>query len=108
MGRLRRDGWDRLSDAGKKLAGHWRHDSGWEIRHCGHPTANWPYYATSPEHDLMVVSHNGLGFWRLTDAMAQVEAAIEGRLRMVRVLAKKHGAVYCLRPTVNVKREVVS
>jgi hypothetical protein len=27
----------------------WTHDdSGWVVHHCGHPTANWPYYGEDP------------------------------------------------------------
>lgn len=41
--------------------GYWRHVSGWEARHCGHPTANWPYYLLAPD-GRMVVSEAGYGF----------------------------------------------
>jgi len=44
----RRPRWERLSAAGDKCGSHWRHTSGWEIRHCGHPTALWPYMLTDP------------------------------------------------------------
>jgi len=47
---------------------------GWEVRHCGHPTANWPYHLTDPEApNDVIVTHNGQGFRRLIDAMAAVE-----------------------------------
>lgn len=27
----------------------WMHSTGCAVRHCGHPTANWPYYAALPD-----------------------------------------------------------
>jgi hypothetical protein len=49
------------------------------VRHCGHPTANWPYYAIDPRHpDCTVVTHNGLGFRTLHDGCEAVEAVLRG------------------------------
>jgi hypothetical protein len=76
-----RPGWTRLSAPGRKLNQHWRHETGWEIRHCGHPTANWPFYAVDPTHPTRaVVSHNGLGFVRLAVAFDVVERVLAGEL----------------------------
>lgn len=61
--RRTRPGWIRLSAPGDKCGAHWLHTSSdWQIRHCGHPTANWPYYAIDPDHPTRAtVTHNGLG-----------------------------------------------
>jgi hypothetical protein len=71
-----RAGWERLSRPGDKCSGHWLHVSGWEVRHCGHPTANWPYYATSPGGQVLADT-TGRGFRLLADAFAAVEARLE-------------------------------
>ena len=78
---MKREGWTRLSDPKKgKCEAHWQHTSGWEIRHCGHPTANWPYYLQDPERqELCVMTHNGLGFATLKCAMLAVEEIAAGR-----------------------------
>lgn len=43
-----REGWTRLGTEGKLGAVYVHEASGWRIRHCGHPTANWPYYGEHP------------------------------------------------------------
>jgi len=75
-------GWIRLSPPGDKCNAHWRHDaSGWEVEHCGHPTANWPYFATDPAYPLdATVTHNGRGFRTLKAAFAAIEAVLRGEL----------------------------
>jgi len=78
----RRPGWERLSRPGAKLDARWRHTaSGWEVRHCGHPTANWPYFGVDPAHPgAATVTHNGRGFRNLATAFDQVEAVLRGDL----------------------------
>ena len=77
---MKRPGWTRLSAPGNKCGGHWQHDSSdWRVRHCGHPTANWPYYAVDPEHpERSTMMHNGLGFQNLVTALEHVEAVLAG------------------------------
>lgn len=76
-----RAGWTRLSQPGDKLRACWEHVSGWQVRHCGHPTANWPYYAIDPaEPCRTVVTHNGHGFRTLLIACEQVEAVLAGAM----------------------------
>lgn len=77
-----RDGWTRLSPSGDKLRAHWRHDaSGWEVRHCGHPTSTYPYHGADPSRpERVVVTHNGHGFDCLGTALAIVEAIVAGVL----------------------------
>jgi len=57
--------WVRLSRPGRKLDACWLHKpSGWKVHHCGHPTANWPYYAEHPDRPgkpNWILSGEGLG-----------------------------------------------
>ena len=48
--------------------------SGWQIHHCGHPTANFPYYIWKPDGERLLNPGNGRGFQRLALAKAFVEA----------------------------------
>jgi hypothetical protein len=72
----RRSGWTRLRSG---CAGIWRHDSGWVVRHCGHPTALWPYYGVPPGGGEMLLAPSGHGFQTLALAQAAVEARTTGR-----------------------------
>lgn len=67
-------GWTRLSPAGRKIGSRWIHEaSGWEVRHCGHPTALWPYFAIDPAHpESYTMTHDGLGFCDLRAAFEQI------------------------------------
>ena len=56
----------------RSLAGIWRHTSGFEVRHCGHPTANWPYYVLSTAGE-MFVHPCGYAFRLLAEAQDAVE-----------------------------------
>ncbi len=47
---------------------------GYSVLHCGHPTANYPWYGLTPE-GAMILSHNGMAFSRLQPAMEAVEVA---------------------------------
>ena len=80
---MKREGWRRLSAPGDKCSTNWVHNaSGWEIQHCGHPTANWPYYALDPSYPgTATVTHNGLGFRTLRQAMEAIEHVLAGRWR---------------------------
>lgn len=75
-------GWTRLSPPGDKCRALWQHRSGWQVLHCGHPTANWPYYALQPGDNRMVVSGGGRGFRTLADAFAGVAAVQAGRAQL--------------------------
>lgn len=78
-----RAGWTRLSPRGAMTCcGHFRHTSGWEILHCGHPTANWPYYLVAPDGRKYVAPH-GHGFRLLADAMQMVEGQDFSRCRRI-------------------------
>lgn len=51
------------------------HTSGWQVKHCGHPTALYPYSV----HDLegrMHLHPNGRAFQYLKDAKAYVERQV--------------------------------
>lgn len=68
------EGWTDTSIGPSKTDLRRRHVSGWEVRHCGHPTANWPY-AAYHDDGRALVSGNGRGWIALADAMAEVERA---------------------------------
>jgi hypothetical protein len=56
-----------------------RHDAtGWEIHHCGHPTANWPWYAISPSGEHFA-SDGGYAWRTLGKAHEHVEDLIAGK-----------------------------
>lgn len=54
------------------------HESGWKVIHCGHPTANWPYYTESPDGKESRIGLNGRGFRYLVEAKKAVEAIVSG------------------------------
>ena len=59
---------DRAGHAGK--GADWCHvPSGWVTRHCGHPTALWPYYVEHPDQPSTIVVSVNLG-WK-TAAVAR-------------------------------------
>lgn len=74
-----RPGWERLSPPNNKIGAMWKHSSGWTVEHCGHATANWPYFLIDPRRpDHTTVSFNGLGFKNLEAAMITVESLAAG------------------------------
>ena len=80
---MKHPGWLNISlTTISKCGVRWRHiDSGWEVWHCGHPTANWPYHLVDPAEPARVtVSHNGRGFRSLHAAMAVVQRIVWGQL----------------------------
>jgi hypothetical protein len=52
------------------------------VRHCGHQTANWPYYLTAPGRTETIVSFNGRGFSTAAIAKEVVEALVAGLLHL--------------------------
>lgn len=64
-----------------KLDRYDEHESGWQVIHCGHPTANWPWYAVSPEGEH-VVAHHGRGWRKLEQAREHVDGLIGGTWRV--------------------------
>jgi hypothetical protein len=48
--------------------------AGMAVKHCGHPTANWPYYIEAAWHHRMILAPNGHGFRLLAEAK---QAAVE-------------------------------
>ncbi len=77
----RRDGWERASAPSDKLRARWIHETGWEVRHCGHPTAIWPYYAVNTSDGSVYVAANGRGFPSLLEACVAVEQQLPRVLR---------------------------
>lgn len=67
-----------------KINAEWLHEaSGWRVRHCGHPTALWPYYLIPPDGMLSVMSHNGRGFTSGAIGRAAVESILSGALAVL-------------------------
>jgi hypothetical protein len=79
---MKRARWTRLSDSRlSKCDQRWRHDSGYEVRHCGHPTALWPWYVIAPAApELCLVAEHGHAFRLLAEAMDAAEGLAAGRL----------------------------
>lgn len=65
--------------AGGKFATYEHPFSGWQVHHCGHSTALWPYYLTQPGRPEIIVSHNRLGFQNVEAAKAAVIYILCGR-----------------------------
>lgn len=66
--------WVRYAGSLGKLDTVHRHTrSGWEVRHCGHPTANFPYFILKPDGERLLNPNNGRGFQRLELAKIYVE-----------------------------------
>ncbi len=77
--------WTRLPGVGGKCGATFLHKSGWRVRHCGHPTAIWPYYGIPPNSTdasdrctILLTGGFGLGtgFTTLKEAQAAVLACI--------------------------------
>lgn len=66
-GHKKRDGWS------KTRPGEWVHVSGWCVRHCGHPTALWPYYGIPAGGGPMELSPSGYAFSTLNEAQEAME-----------------------------------
>ena len=80
---MKRHGWTRISPKPGTCWTHWAHqDSGWQFRHCGHPTANWPYYFIDPASLRTVMSFNGLGFKSVEVCMNVIEGVISGTFKL--------------------------
>jgi hypothetical protein len=54
----------------------WRHVSGHVVQHCGHPTANFPYYITAPDGSIVwpYGRDRPYTFAHLADAKGHVES----------------------------------
>jgi hypothetical protein len=74
------DLWTKLPAAAK--GSNWEHASGWKVLHCGHPTANWPYYLEHQQRPGIVVSFNGRGFKSAEIARSVVERIVLGEIKI--------------------------
>lgn len=86
--RRARPGWAAVGDRptnGKAQASQ-HLASGWVVAHCGHPTANWPFYAkhASLADKACVVTHNGLGWRTLALAQEAIERVFAGEALVTR------------------------
>lgn len=71
--------WTRVSSGSDPKFDTERHMSGWEVRHCGHPTANYPFLIVSP-CGRSIVSFNGMGFTSRIRARYIAEQLYLGRI----------------------------
>lgn len=74
---------------------------GVEVHHCGHPTANWPYYITAHWQDEIIVADNGRGFQLLEDAK---QRAVQLYLDRKKMLTSDKTASIVESPTNNPER----
>ena len=84
--------WTRLTPASHgKLHQRWRHSSGWELEHCGHPTAHWPWRARNPDRpEDLIVSRSGFAFPNLGAAANAVELLVSEAERAVPRVRLEH------------------
>lgn len=79
-GKRSRPGWARTMQGTYGGCGaQWTHVSnGWKVIHCGHPTANYPYYGDGPNGEFLREGGIGKGraFRYLTDAQIAVELLV--------------------------------
>lgn len=76
-------GWTRIdAKPWTKLHARWRHKDGWELHHCGHPTANHPWalydpqglmHCTGAQRRFGFKPENGTAWDTLEDAMTYVQ-----------------------------------
>lgn len=52
------------------------------MAHCGHPTANWPYFLEHPDRPEIIVAYSGHGFKTSTIARIVVERILAGELEI--------------------------
>ena len=65
--------WTRVPGAlGGSCGSRHVHESGWKVIHCGHPTANFPYYVEGPDEKLYFAP-NSRAFRRLKLAKETAE-----------------------------------
>jgi hypothetical protein len=76
-GKRSRPGWRKIQDGNYGGCGAvWEHHTGWKVIHCGHPTANYPYYGESPDGKEIMLAGGigkGMAFCYLTDAQIACE-----------------------------------
>lgn len=75
------------SPIGSKGARYVLEGTGYQVQHCGHPTANWPYYGITPD-GRDIFTHNGKGFRLLEEAKAAIEALARGESPRVHIFAR--------------------
>lgn len=64
--------WERFAPSCPGKGATYVHTTGWVVRHCGHPTANWPYEVIDPGGGSHVRT-NGYGFRTVRDALAAAD-----------------------------------
>lgn len=71
------DGWKIVRTG---CGGKWLHvESDWFVKHCGRPSAPWPYTAGAPDVKRSIVGPSGRGFRTLAQAKAAVQFLLDNR-----------------------------
>ena len=68
--------WERIpgpAELGSKGIIHIHTPSRMQVHHCGHPTANFPYFILDIQNERRILAPNGRGFQRLNEAKQHVE-----------------------------------
>lgn len=69
---------------GKGHQRKYKHESGWTVMHCGHPTALWPWAAidsTGRLHTSGETCKLGYAFRSLNDAISHAESHMTGAVK---------------------------
>lgn len=52
-------GWTRRAGDGRYGSANYQHRDGWNVNHCGHPTALWPWLLIDPDGDIVLMGARG-------------------------------------------------
>lgn len=69
--------WRRVDDGTRKTSARYHHPAGYNVEHCGHPTALWPYALYGPD-DQMILAPNGRAWQKLVYIALEVERRLKG------------------------------
>jgi hypothetical protein len=69
--------WRRLDSGRGKIGSCYWHSAGYTIKHCGHPTALWPYQLLNEDGETLL-AQNLRAFRTLDDAAAEVDRVLAG------------------------------
>ena len=71
-------GWRRLHARGDKCGSRYRHESGWRVEHCGHPTALYSFELISPKGYAYLAPH-GRNHTTIAKAFESVALVLSGK-----------------------------
>jgi hypothetical protein len=88
------DRWEKLPGGSGKFQNWSLLGTEYQVRHCGHPTANYPWYGLTPDGEIITSGLRGeLGyaFRYLADAKIATELVSSGRRDQVPLFAQHRG-----------------